>query len=1405
MFIDSKRNTIQKEVTVMITNIAEKMSALLAIGVIFMGLLVPALSAQETQVRSDTRSILIKDANGTTVSLQVPECLANSQCERCLYGTPAGVFGMFKTLSYADRRIESYEVSLRDICMEAEESTSRYLPVKQSLEKIGMTADEINAILNVIENGADAINKKYVKGGTFPADLKNNIANAGRELNKIKKNPAFAAAAIAIADIQATSEVIGAFLYSAVASDVAYSRLKMIKSIIYDGKANGVRVDPALEKALEVAETNILASQSKIGAFAVYVNENLDNITESSLNLGSTLAIEAAKFSAPVAMWVGAPLTTYNTLKGISSQWEMAQNAVSTATIAVILSDSAKYTTVSAGDVSAAIITADVNFYVQMVDTFSVGGVKFKDLITPGHVNQDLAEYYKSRIVEIRGSHSTMRTSFDVEGSKYYSSIEVKEPPEKWKGIGKKSITAGKLRFLGEVPTTDIEKLVVLIHGWNPSTKPQDAYGRGEWKMFCDAWLISHVLYNDWEMVLYDWRKDASTGAFPKAHKGTAAAEAAYLHGWFLAEEIKRRYPKLKQIQFIAHSAGSWAARSAALGLKNCSGLSLQVTLLDAYVPIWLSDDPGYDVPDSLTRNKMQDINPEDYNIDGDARMIAVESYFHKDYAFGTNSAFPWSGPNTRQTRIERDSLQSLVTRLEADERFSSSPKWYDIVGNLKQSVDIFNAIVDVRIEKEKDKYSQGHSLPIAWYAASMLEPHCYVDGWAQSMPYQKADRTVSVVAVVDESGSMSGRKKTLAGAGVSLLAQLLYKDSEVSELGIVGFSKSARRVCPLLPKSGADEIRNGVGSLRASGGTAIGAGLAEGLRCVLEGSSSRRSLVLLSDGMNNVGTPWPIVEKTIEAQVPVYTVGLETSGEASHALEKIAAKTGGDYFGADIDNIQQVYAAIRARMNGMCIPYYKTDVVQQGEVRDFRFDASALLASVGDKVTSLRVILAWPGSRLGLSVLDGSGIDVTDQVLVDVERTSTTLSGRLEGLIPQEYMLNVTGEEVSGEGEPFSLQIQGHGVPAGIYVKPPSSEYRVGEKVVLSGYVPDGTVTGLAFNVKSPSGAVTDSLASMKQGVDGSSLWRVDLPPPESPGIYEITGQVEGRNIFTGSYRCGTVKECLSDRISTLSLLDRTRLAVRRGAQTKNDRSAALEYASLTWATHCVRATQAFGLVQKKFESSSDDHNVKDRRFLELLLPFVGRFGLDFIAFERAGLITACTHWEWIGGSSLMNSEELVTRKDNIWWVRVPLANESMPTAVLLGVLPADGEDGRRTLSSFLFRNSFESWCFIDKVVDLQAACITVPLMVGIEKVVLGHHVDRDTALRVDQALAGYYQGYFGVLLVQDSNGGLVFSGAGGDEGGEDRYLFAVVSEPVKLGGRAVETVTARIVLGETAMSSEK
>jgi len=349
-----------------------------------------------TTIGNDTVVVTIKDENNNSVSLYLPESMSNDQCGRRIYGTPTGVIGMFKTLYSEERRTESYEAAIRELCMQPGASQSYIGDLEKSLQSAGIASEDANLVLNLVKYGADSINKQYIKGGTLTADLHNRIAKVGRDLNAAQKSPAFAQACIAFENVKATAKltetITGAFLLNSLSTDQAWIRLKEIERAVDSERQAKGKVDRALEKAIEQSEINLLAAQSKIGAFAVSVNDNLQEITDSAINLGATLAEMSFKFSAPVAMWVAAPLLTYNTLRGVSDQWEMAQDGVSLATVTKMVERHSQGRESITDNITS---YGQYAFYSQMEETFSVGGAKFHDFLSPGSANKDWSQYYK--------------------------------------------------------------------------------------------------------------------------------------------------------------------------------------------------------------------------------------------------------------------------------------------------------------------------------------------------------------------------------------------------------------------------------------------------------------------------------------------------------------------------------------------------------------------------------------------------------------------------------------------------------------------------------------------------------------------------------------------------------------------------------------------------------------------------------------------------------------------------------------------------------------------------------------------------------------------------------------------------------------------------------------------------
>ena len=132
---------------------------------------------------------------------------------------------------------------------------------------------------------------------------------------------------------------------------------------------------------------------------------------------------------------------------------------------------------------------------------------------------------------------------------------------------------------------------VVLIHGWNPDgVQNALAYSAG-WQYFSnelEKQLDSYDPNKKWSIVNFNWSRAASTGQWsPSFYAPVTAATNADRIGYDYARALQSANPDLRQVQFIAHSAGSWLARSAIQELTAFNPLVVcQLTLLDPYVPL---------------------------------------------------------------------------------------------------------------------------------------------------------------------------------------------------------------------------------------------------------------------------------------------------------------------------------------------------------------------------------------------------------------------------------------------------------------------------------------------------------------------------------------------------------------------------------------------------------------------------------------------------------------------------------------------------------------------------------------------------------------------------------------------------------------------------------------------------
>jgi Ca-activated chloride channel homolog len=204
--------------------------------------------------------------------------------------------------------------------------------------------------------------------------------------------------------------------------------------------------------------------------------------------------------------------------------------------------------------------------------------------------------------------------------------------------------------------------------------------------------------------------------------------------------------------------------------------------------------------------------------------------------------------------------------------------------------------------------------------------------------------RQAMVVMVTDVSGSMRATDvhPTRLFAAKQAGHALVDKLPRDFRLGLVGFSHVASQLVE--PTTDKQRIGTGVEALTASGGTAMGDGLALGIEAARTPVTNElgvpqrlpAAIVLLSDGASTAGTedPVTVAERARELRIPIYTVALGTAGGTIEhtrrdgttwtetvppdvgTLQEIARESRGRFFqDADAQRLTDIYRSLGTRL----------------------------------------------------------------------------------------------------------------------------------------------------------------------------------------------------------------------------------------------------------------------------------------------------------------------------------------------------------------------------------------------------------------------------------------------------------------------------------------------------------
>jgi Ca-activated chloride channel family protein len=255
--------------------------------------------------------------------------------------------------------------------------------------------------------------------------------------------------------------------------------------------------------------------------------------------------------------------------------------------------------------------------------------------------------------------------------------------------------------------------------------------------------------------------------------------------------------------------------------------------------------------------------------------------------------------------------------------------------------------------------------LSLITLTAAFARPKTQID-----VPRERA----TVVMVIDASLSMQATdvKPTRLDAAKQAAIDFVAKLPEKYNVSVVSMAGAAAILVP--PTTAHSTVENAINTIQLQESTAIGEGIATGLRALEQAPKDKDNpnsiapgaIVLLSDGSNTTGrAPLQAAADARAAKVPVYTIAYGTENgyvdldgkrepvPVDHEeMKQIAAATNAEYFAAaSADQLKKVYQNI-----GSSIGYEKADREVTARFAGYGL-ALAVLAALG----AISLGAKWP------------------------------------------------------------------------------------------------------------------------------------------------------------------------------------------------------------------------------------------------------------------------------------------------------------------------------------------------------------------------------------------------------------------------------------------------------------
>jgi Ca-activated chloride channel family protein len=216
-------------------------------------------------------------------------------------------------------------------------------------------------------------------------------------------------------------------------------------------------------------------------------------------------------------------------------------------------------------------------------------------------------------------------------------------------------------------------------------------------------------------------------------------------------------------------------------------------------------------------------------------------------------------------------------------------------------------------------------------------------DGVEQPLKlFRREDVPVSMGIIIDNSGSMNGKRARVAAAALELVKQSNPDD----EVFIVNFNDDTH-IDQVLTND-VKKLQAGLARMESRGGTAMRDALSTSIDYVKKnGKKDKKVLVVITDGNDNSSniSLEQVLRKSRDSEVLIYAIGLLSEEEArdaraaKKALKTLTEAAGGmDYYPKNLSDVQEITPRVaREIRNQYILGYTSSNQTLDGSFRQIK------------------------------------------------------------------------------------------------------------------------------------------------------------------------------------------------------------------------------------------------------------------------------------------------------------------------------------------------------------------------------------------------------------------------------------------------------------------------------------